>query len=90
MTDKAISPTSEAPPDERGGNRYVQPTATAPHLDSTGLSRWLGSSAVDGFDEPRMAARGGFETFAETLANGEVAPIAAVQTHGTKPLVRWN
>jgi hypothetical protein len=26
---------SEAPPDERGGNRYVRPTATAPHLDST-------------------------------------------------------
>jgi len=25
---------SEAPPDERGGNRYVRPTATAPHLDS--------------------------------------------------------
>src|SRR3984893_10292631 len=30
--------TSEAPPDERGGNRYVRPTATAPHLDSTDLS----------------------------------------------------
>src|SRR6266567_9204989 len=27
--------TIEAPPDERGGNRYVRPTATAPHLDST-------------------------------------------------------
>ena len=27
--------TIEAPPDERGGNRYVLPTATAPHLDST-------------------------------------------------------
>src|SRR5229473_3542351 len=27
--------TSEAPPDERGGNRYVRPTVTAPHLDST-------------------------------------------------------
>src|SRR6516162_6604793 len=26
---------SEAPPDERGGYRYVRPTATAPHLDST-------------------------------------------------------
>ena len=26
---------SEAPPDERGGNRYAQPTATAPHLNST-------------------------------------------------------
>src|SRR5262249_44359985 len=30
--------TSEAPPDERGGYRYVRPTATAPHLDSTLLS----------------------------------------------------
>ena len=27
--------TSKAPPDERGGNSYVQPTATAPHLNST-------------------------------------------------------
>jgi hypothetical protein len=27
--------TTEAPPDERGGNGYVRPTATAPHLDST-------------------------------------------------------
>src|SRR3954464_2933470 len=26
---------SEAPPDERGGNRYAQHTVTAPHLDST-------------------------------------------------------
>src|SRR5258708_420772 len=25
----------KAPPDERGGNRYARPTATAPHLDST-------------------------------------------------------
>src|SRR6516225_4062930 len=27
--------TIKAPPDEIGGNRYVQPKATAPHLDST-------------------------------------------------------
>src|ERR1700693_3684719 len=27
--------TSEPPPDERGGYRYVRPTATAQHLDST-------------------------------------------------------
>src|ERR1039458_3167573 len=27
--------TSKAPPNERGGNRYVLPNATAPHLDST-------------------------------------------------------
>ncbi len=28
-----------APPDERGGNRQTRPTVTAPHLDSTELSR---------------------------------------------------
>jgi hypothetical protein len=27
--------TIKAPPNERGGNRYVRPTATAPHSDST-------------------------------------------------------
>src|ERR1700737_2768786 len=31
--------TTKAPPDERGGNRYVRPKATAPHLDSTKLRR---------------------------------------------------
>ena len=31
--------TSEAPSDERGGNRYVRPTATAPHSDSTEIAR---------------------------------------------------
>src|SRR5215470_8317727 len=30
--------TTKAPPDERGGNRYVRPTETAPHLDSTVLA----------------------------------------------------
>src|SRR5271168_1865528 len=29
--------TTKAPPDERGGNRYVLSNATAPHLDSTKL-----------------------------------------------------
>ena len=27
--------TTKAPPDERGGNGYVLPNATAPHLDFT-------------------------------------------------------
>src|SRR5215468_6232808 len=31
--------TTKAPPDERGGNRYVRPTETAPHLDSTAFDR---------------------------------------------------
>jgi hypothetical protein len=41
--------TTKAPPDERGGNSYVQPTATAPHLDSTHrveLLRCKGSDAI--------------------------------------------
>ena len=35
---------SKAPPDERGGNRYVRPTATAPHLDSTDPSHSAGTA----------------------------------------------
>ena len=31
--------TIEAPPDERGGNGYVQPNATAPHLDLGGIEK---------------------------------------------------
>src|SRR2546425_6500115 len=47
--------TSEAPPDERGGNRYVLPNATAPHLHSTkrlnrsrGMGLWRRKSQHDG------------------------------------------
>src|ERR1700757_1366479 len=36
--------TTKAPPDERGGNRYVQPKATASHLDSTRQRRRSGHS----------------------------------------------
>ena len=52
--------TTEAPPDERGGNGYVRPKAAAPHLDSTNR---VGHS-VDGRD-PRRHGRGhwrGFES----------------------------
>ena len=37
--------TSKAPPDERGGNRYVLPNATAPHLDST--NRYTGDPVAN-------------------------------------------
>jgi hypothetical protein len=56
---------SEAPPDERGGNRYVRPTATAPHLGSTQLSRSRRLSRMAGMGawaaiaiENRAARRG--------------------------------
>src|SRR6266542_2781412 len=45
--------TTKAPPDERGGNRYVRPTATAPHSDSTNFG--LGRAQLRGplyLDEP--------------------------------------
>src|SRR5207244_6419273 len=40
--------TTKAPPDERGGNRYVLPNATAPHLDST-TSVLVVTTAIGGF-----------------------------------------
>jgi hypothetical protein len=50
--------TSKAPPNERGGNRYVQPTATAPHLDSTRSppNRCIATSDVQGHSRQFCAA----------------------------------
>src|SRR5207244_10140197 len=48
--------TSEAPPDERGGNRYVRPTATAPHLDSTEPCRLLVAKRTAGIGVRREKA----------------------------------
>src|SRR5262249_49249655 len=45
--------TTKAPPDERGGNRYVLPKATAPHLDSTKVRRTQSEDLSSGL--PRKA-----------------------------------
>src|SRR5580704_11078588 len=56
--------TSEAPPDERGGNSYARPTATAPHSDSTDSSgsvmvaRTAGIGATPSL--PRVSAKAPF------------------------------
>ena len=40
---------TEAPPDESGGNRQAEPTATAPHPDSTdsGHSVWPAGASLE-------------------------------------------
>src|SRR6202011_3860663 len=51
MWKRSHGETIEAPPDERGGNRYVLPNATAPHLDSTRIPKNYGppeGSFLDG------------------------------------------
>jgi hypothetical protein len=52
--------TSEAPPDERGGNRYALPTVSAPHLDSTDIvaKRFFASrraTLIQKIDPPRSS-----------------------------------
>jgi len=41
--------TTKAPPDERGGNGYVLPNATAPHLDSTEMRNTQTEHSPSGF-----------------------------------------
>src|SRR6516165_9334884 len=71
---------SEAPPNERGGNRYVWPTATAPHLDSTRLAR---SSYCD--QVATMPADPDLPTFALLLARA--AGVTGVMTR--EEAVQW-
>ncbi len=43
MWKRSYGEGTRAPPDERGGNRQTEPTATAPHLDSTRLQPFRAS-----------------------------------------------
>jgi hypothetical protein len=49
MWKRSYGGTTKAPPDERGGNRYVLPNATAPHLDlyeGAAVKEYFGGLAI--------------------------------------------
>jgi len=50
---RSYGEVTRAPPDERGGHRQTRPTATAPHLDSTELSRWQSAETSVRFQTQR-------------------------------------
>src|SRR5712664_660541 len=60
--------TTKAPPDERGGNGYVLPNATAPHLDSTLFGRDRGVGVGECLllrEERKSGLRGPISVFDE-------------------------
>jgi hypothetical protein len=67
--------TSKAPPNERGGNRYVRPTATAPHSDSTKTgSRLTLFDHLVGAGEQRRWHREPERLGGGEIADGELRP----------------
>src|SRR6202048_5618995 len=71
MWKRSYGRTSEAQPDERGGNRYVLPNATAPHLDSTKSERATGRRDVRD---------------ALTIGQGGTTATGPVKCHKARPL----
>src|SRR5262245_30646848 len=83
---RSYGEVTRAPPDERGGNRQTEPTATAPHPDSTdnAVEGRLSATAPWGRYWPRVTAR---SNRAKGAARHRCRPKAAGRVGG---LVMFN
>src|SRR5450432_857090 len=87
--------TTKAPPDERGGNRYVRPTAAAPHLDSTLRSSpcvrrpELRSVAVRGSHQSK-SRRDGDEARWLSLTKGDAADYSGLAPENLTTLAHFS
>src|SRR5437660_1893060 len=77
--------TTKAPPDERGGYRYVRPTATAPHLDSTLLPHFRASRRRSPGRVERERLRS--YRFGQVPARDRFAPDSPLEESGFELLV---
>jgi hypothetical protein len=68
--------TTKAPPDERGGNRYVRPKETAPHLDATMTAVFRG-----------VRDESGLPPTAERLRQRSGLAFRAKRGHSLEPIV---
>src|SRR5271167_1773618 len=76
--------TTKAPPDERGGNSYVLPNATAPHLDSTRQVAFRPTADIDHrFMRPTAA---GIHCHEERQAEPDLIATKPLGGRGESPL----
>src|SRR6202030_2462849 len=82
--------TIEAPPDERGGNSYVLPNATAPHLDSTKLRKTqceqMSSALLSNSDIARCSRHVSNVPQADSCTAANRIPIRSPRRHGRAAL----
>src|ERR1019366_3500365 len=79
MWKRSHGETIEAPPDERGGNRYVLPNATAPHLDSTRYADRSGHPCYPMFGPGATNPASRFNSLLDTLLGHECHFVAKLR-----------